>query len=206
MKKPRAPSESFTSALERILKIEETLTIEEILSTLASHGLATLLLIFSLPLCFPIQIPGLSTPFGIILALIGLRIGFTKRLWIPHWILQKKIPKETLGKIIKKILSVSHFLQKFLHPRLTTFVKNKTFIRVSGTLIIILSLFLSMPLPIPMTNLLSTLPIIALGLGFLEDDGLCILLGYFLSIVCFIFFFYIFYFGASTITKLLERW
>lgn len=205
MRKTTVPSTPFTEALEIILKVPHVITIQKILSILAKHGHATLLLIFSFPLCLPIPLPGLSTPFGFLLCLIGIQMGFTKRLWLPKWILEKKIPKNTLDKIIKKVISISTFLQKFLKPRLPILTQNKSFIKINGTLIAMLSLLLSLPLPIPFTNLISTLPIICLGLGFLEDDGICILIGYFLALACFSFFFYIIYFGASEIKHLIDR-
>jgi hypothetical protein len=195
----------FTDPLNIILKTPHAITVEEILAILSKHGHATLLLVFSLPLCLPIQIPGLSIPFGLILCLIGLQMAFAKTLWLPKWILNKTIPKNTLNKVIKKIISISHFLQKFLRPRLSFLLENKFFLATSGILIAILSLLLSLPLPIPMTNLVSTLPIICFGLGFLEDDGVCILLGYFFSLVCFAFFFSLAYFGTTEITQLVKR-
>ncbi|MES2198727.1 MAG: exopolysaccharide biosynthesis protein [Chlamydiota bacterium] len=205
MKKTTVQNVPFTDALKHILKTPHAVSIKEILSILAKHGHATLLLIFSLPLCFPIQIPGLSTPFGLLLCLIGIQMGFTKRLWLPKWILQKKIPKKVLQKITEKIISISLFLERFLHPRLETLTQSITFVRLNGSLIAILALFLALPLPIPMTNFFSALPIIALALGILEDDGICILVGYFLSLVCFSFFFYLAYFGISEIKHLTER-
>ncbi len=205
MKKNPVLHTPFTEALELILKVPHAVTIKEVLTILAKHGHAALLLIFSLPLCLPIPLPGLSTPFGFLLCLIGIQMGYTNHLWLPKWILEKKIPKNTLQKIIKKVISISLFLQKFLKPRLPIFTKNKSFIRINGTLIVILSLLLSLPLPIPFTNFMSTLPIIFLGLGFLEDDGVCILVGYFLALACFSFFFYLAYFGASEIKHLIHR-
>lgn len=204
MKKPKRQT-PFLDALEKILDIPYDITIKEILSILAKHGHATLLLIFSLPLCLPIPLPGLSTIFGLLLALIGIQMGFTKRLCLPSWILQKKIPNGTLKKIVTKLISLSIFLQKFLHPRLSFLTKNRFCIGCSGILISLLSLLLSIPLPIPLTNLVSTLPIIAMGLGFLEDDGLCILIGYLLALVCFTFFFYLVYFGYTDIERYLKK-
>ncbi|MBS0627244.1 MAG: exopolysaccharide biosynthesis protein [Verrucomicrobia bacterium] len=205
MKKECHRKTPFLDALERILEVPYDITIREILSILAKHGHATLLLIFSLPLCLPIPLPGLSTLFGLLLGLIGIQMGFTKRLWLPKWILEKKIPKDTLKKIITKLISLSIFLQKFLHPRLTLLTKNQFLIGCSGVVISLLSLLLSIPLPIPLTNLVSTLPIIAMGLGFLEDDGLCVVIGYFLALVCFTFFFYLGYFGYTDIEHYLKN-
>ncbi|MES2198728.1 MAG: exopolysaccharide biosynthesis protein, partial [Chlamydiota bacterium] len=107
---------SFINSLKRILKRPGEVTIQEILSILSEHGHPALLLIFTLPLCFPLQIPGMSTPFGLLLSLIGIQMGFRKRLWLPKWILRKKTPRKMLQKVIKKTISISIFLRKFLRP------------------------------------------------------------------------------------------
>jgi hypothetical protein len=66
------------------------------------------MLLFSLPFCQPIQIPGFSTPFGILLAFIGLRIAFGHRVWFPKKLLEKKISY----RVLKKFLLLPLELQK----------------------------------------------------------------------------------------------
>ncbi len=201
--KNKVPLSPFLASLKLILKSSGAVTIEKILFILSEHGHPALLLIFTLPLCFPVQIPGMSTPFGLLLALIGIQMGFTKYLWLPNWILQKKIPKKMLHKVIRKIIIISLFLRKFLKPRLRVLTKNRTSLKFNGVLIFILSLILALPIPVPMINLVSALPILCISIGLLKDDGICVLAGYFLAALCFLFYAWLVHLGFAGIKHLL---
>ena len=74
----------------------------EIVRLLKWRGFPLFLILFSLPFCLPIQIPGTSTPFGIALAFMGLRVAFGKKLWWPKSWLERDVPHETLNKIISE--------------------------------------------------------------------------------------------------------
>lgn len=196
---------SFVDSLGIILNLSKTvevIKIRQILEILSGKGYPALLIIFSLPFCFPIQIPGFSTPFGIILGLIGLRIAFGRKPWLPDWILDKSFKSHSIEKFVAKTISGVVYMQKLLHPRLLVFTQNPIFHRLNGLLIFFLAILLSLPLPIPFTNLISAIPILCFGLGLLEDDGVAILIGYLLTIICFIYFFIIFLFGALEIKHL----
>lgn len=196
---------SFVDSLGIILNLSKTveeIKIRQILEILSGKGYPALLIIFSLPFCFPIQIPGFSTPFGIILGLIGLRIAFGRKPWLPDWILDKSFKSHSIEKVVAKTISGVVYMQKLLHPRLLVFTQNPIFHRLNGLLIFFLAVLLSLPLPIPFTNLISAIPILCFGLGLLEDDGVAILIGYLLTILCFIYFFIIFLFGALGIKHL----
>lgn len=191
----------FLASLKSILKRPKDISIKEIFSILSEYGAPACILIFTLPLCFPLQIPGMSTPFGLLVSLLGIQMGFRKRLWLPKWILRKKPSKKILDKVIKKTASI--FSSSLFKPRLSFLAKNIFFIKFNSVLIFILALVLALPIPIPMINLVSALPIICLGIGLLKNDGLCILIGYFLTFLCFLFFSWLILFGFNGIKNLL---
>ena len=53
----------------------------------------------------------------------------------------------------------------------------------NGFLIVFLGMALALPLPIPFTNLSAGWSIFLLSIGLLEDDGIFILAGYFLTLL-----------------------
>ena len=59
------------------------------------------ILIMSLPFCFPIAIPGLSIPFGVVIMLLGIRIACGRKPDLPAFILRKEIKHKTLERIVK---------------------------------------------------------------------------------------------------------
>lgn len=199
--------QSFLDSLQQILiliKDAEEVKMRQILNILSTKGYAALLIIFSLPFCIPIQIPGFSIPFGAILGFIALQIIFDKQVWWPKWILEKKVKTQAIENLIKKTMDILQWVQKFVHPRFIVLAKNSFFHHLNGILILILAILLSLPLPIPMTNLLSAFPILCIGLGIMEDDGFFILLGYVFALIDIIFFCGLFLFGFMHIKVVLS--
>lgn len=190
---------SLEKQLDRLLKLSETqdLSIQTILNTLAGRGHAILLILFSLPFCQPIQIPGFSTIFGIVLGFIGLRIAFGHRAWLPQKILEKKIAHTTLKKAAAFTIKIVGKLQFLISTRWTWLVQNHLLRVVHGLTIAFLSLILALPLPIPFTNLLAASPILAFGLAMLEDDGVFIVVAYLLTFLCILSFLALFIFGKE---------
>lgn len=168
---------SLLLILEKCRK-RSSLSVQEILEVLSGRGRPLLLIILSLPFCQPIQIPGMSTPFGIVIALLGLRMAFGKNLWMPKKILVKTVSSATLQKIVRKFLHIKRKLRRILYPRLGSLCKSKSMKILNGLLLCFLGLFLALPLPIPFTNLAAGWSIFLMALGILEGDGLFVLLGY----------------------------
>lgn len=194
---------SLTYLLEDLLTAADgkAMSIRHISEHLDGRGVGVLIVLFSLPFCFPISIPGLSTPFGVLLAFLGLRIAFAKKPWWPNWVLNKEVPYETLNKVVTKTIAVSKMLQKVVKPRFTMLVTQPIIHRIHGLLIFALAFLLALPLPIPLTNMLTAIPICCLGLGLLEDDGVAVIVAYILAIIGFSAFGAIFYFGGLGLSK-----
>jgi hypothetical protein len=194
---------SLTSLLEDLLKAADgkAMTIKQISEHLDGRGVGVLIVLFSLPFCFPISIPGLSTPFGVLLAFLGLRIAFAKKPWWPNWVLNKEVPYDTLDKVVTKTITISKMLQKVIKPRLTTLITQPIIHRMHGLIIFALAFLLALPLPIPLTNMLTAIPICCLGLGLLEDDGIAVIVAYIFALIGFSAFGAIIYLGGIGLSK-----
>lgn len=178
---------------------ESEIPISQLIEKLAGKGQALIVMLFSLPFCLPIQIPGLSTPFGILLIFVGIRISFGHSIWLPNFLIQKKIPQATFKKIAEMIIKVTNKLKFLIWTRLVWLVKNPVLHMLHGITIAFLSFFLALPIPVPFTNLLVAFPLFFFGLALLEDDGLLILFAYFLTILGSIGLFAIFWFGKASL-------
>jgi hypothetical protein len=172
-------------------KGRRVLSIEEILSILEGKGRLILLILLSFPFCLPIHIPGFSTPFGLVIAFIGLRMAFSKRVWLPNALLDKNIPGRTVREIARKILHFVEKLRVFIRPRLGWIFRYRGQTVLNGLLIFVLAVLLALPLPIPFTNLSVALPVFLISIGLLERDGLTLLIGYVLSLFGILFFFFL---------------
>lgn len=184
---PQTLEKDLEILMERTEKYP-SLSVKEIIEVLSGKGRALLLIFLSLPFCQPIQIPGVSILFGIVIAIMGLRIAFGKHVWLPQGILTKTIHSAEIHKVIQKCIQLMKSMKRFVHPRMCWLSAHGTMQIFNGLLIFILGIFLALPFPIPFTNLAAGWSILLLNLGMLEDDGVFVLLGYFASLLTFIFF------------------
>lgn len=160
-----------------------TLTLERILKILSGKGRYFLVLLLSLPFCLPLQIPGLSTPFGLAIAFLGFRIAFGKHVWLPSKMLEKKISAAQMKKISKKGLWIVKKIKPFIHPRMEALCYNNILHMINGGIIVLLGVVLALPLPIPFTNLTAAWSLLFLCIGLIEDDGAWVIIGYAASLI-----------------------
>ena len=161
---------------------EEEISVQKIVSNLDHHGIAMILILFSIPAAVPLPAAGYSTILAIPLYVMAFRLiaGF-RTVWLPTFVSKKTIKTSTLKAAVEKIIGVVKFLEKFSKPRLSRFVGSTTVYRLIGIIIFLLAS--SMLLPIPGTNTAPAFGIFLLGFGLLEEDGLVILIGSLASLV-----------------------
>ncbi len=179
--------EKFRTLEESIILLQqeakgEPISLGKILRSLSGRGRALVLILLSLPFCQPLQIPGLSLPFGLAIAFVGMRIGFGKHIWLPQKLLAKKIPPVLFQKITSKTLALVRKIKKWVRPRLTELCRPSAMRIVNGLAICLLGLVLALPLPVPFTNLTAAWAIFLISLGILEDDGALVIAGYFMTV------------------------
>jgi len=179
------------------LSERQFISIKMLIHFLGGKGQAALLVLIGLPFCLPIQIPGLSLPFGLFLAFIGLRIAFGHHVWIPEKILNQEISHATLEKIIDYTTRVTDWLCRFSYTRWICLVQTPALHLLHGLTVALLGFLLALPLPIPLTNILFAVPIVCFGLALLDDDGVVICLAYILSLIAFATFALLFWLGAE---------
>lgn len=167
---------------------KESLTLKMILHALSGKGRSLSLILLSIPFCQPLQIPGISTPFGLLIAVIGSRIIFGKHIWLPQKIMEKRVSKTMFETLTKQILKLVRKMKIFIHPRLFWMCHSPWMEKINGLLIVILGLFLALPLPIPFSNMSAAWSILLISLGMLEDDGVVVFLGYVISLITMVFF------------------
>ena len=189
---------AVVTRLERTQK-QYGLSIAQLVQALEGKGHAAIMAILALPFCFPIQVPGLSTPFGIVLIFSGLRIAFAQAPWLPRWLLVREIPEKTAHGLLEGLRKLAGLAEKILHPRYTILCRNPWLHRCHGLLVAFLAILLALPLPIPFSNLLAAVPILLISLALLEEDGAFLIAGYIAAIPCTAFFAALFLWGPKAV-------
>ncbi len=184
---PSTPPPRVSDDLRRILSYADgnPMGVAAILAHTRGRGLQTMVIILALPFLSPVAIPGLSMPFGVAIAICGLRIAMRHEPWLPGFLLRREIPFAVLDKTLRFGIAIQTRLEKLLCARWPIFVASQPATMVCGFGIVVSAFLLSLPIPppFPLTNTLPGFAIIFIALGMLERDGLVIALGYTLCLL-----------------------
>jgi len=166
------------------------LTLREVIYTLGGRAYTLLVLLLALPFITPIPLPGLSTPFGLAIALIALRLTLGQRPWLPMKLQRKVLPPGFFGKLFAVAEKTIRIIEKLIRPRLTFLTDTLGLVQLHAVLMLTAALVLLLPIPIPFTNSFPAWAILLVAAGLLERDGAFILAGYLifaLGVLYFIF-------------------
>lgn len=190
----RRPTKTFEQELNLLLqelKAADHITLQQLMGLLSGKSTCLLLILLAIPFCLPVQIPGVSTPFGVLILFLGIRMIFGKDLWVPEKLLSVSIPSSTLTKIANKTFAVLRKLNRWVKPRLSWLFQISIIDIINGALIGVLGFLLALPLPIPFTNLVAAYSIVTLALAMLEEDGVLLIIGYLFTAGAFAYFAFI---------------
>jgi hypothetical protein len=186
-----AATERISDALRRLL-LESNgrpLMIREMVEILHGRGLQFAVILLCLPFLAPVTVPGISIPFGLAIALCGLRIAFGHRPWLPAFILNRRISYSVLERMVHFGCAIYEKVEKVIRPRLGFLLVGPGMAMLIGSAIALSGIFLSLPIPppFPLTNTIPGFAIICLSLGLMERDGALILCGYVLTSIAAIY-------------------
>jgi hypothetical protein len=144
-----------------------------------SHGL--LVAALALPNALPIYLPGLSAVFGLPLVFIALQLAIGRhRLWLPKSLMRRSLSRALFARMAQILMPYLARLEGTLKPRRTELI-SPAMEQAIGVLSVFLGLLLSLPLPL--TNIPLTIPLVVLGVGLAERDGLMVAVGLVLGLV-----------------------
>lgn len=150
----------------------ETLSVGELVDRASEGGFGFLIGILTL-----IAIPffGLSTPFGLAIALIGAQLAIGRsQPWLPQRARRRELSMAMLDRVASLLARRTRWLARSTRRRWEVLIMP----RPIGLGVVVLALGLALPLPIPGSNLVFLIPLAIYAIGLLERDGLWILLAH----------------------------
>jgi hypothetical protein len=154
-----------------------TITVGELVDHAAHSGFGFLVAVLSL-----IAIPffGLSTPFGLAIALVGLQLMIGRaRPWLPRGARARPLKMTMLDRVLVMVSRRLRWLAASTRERWRGLVMPK----LAGLGIVLLALGLALPLPIPGSNMIFLVPLMVYAIGLLENDGVWILVAHVATLV-----------------------
>lgn len=160
--------------------IRSNLTLGEVIDRTAHAGfgfLAAFLALVSLPFV------GLSTPFGLAVALLGAQmVAGRNQPWLPKRIRKYVLTMNALDWLSQRVARWTRGVERLIRPRYV-FLLRRPLWTLIGLGIVIQGIGLALPIPIPGSNWLFAVPITLYAIGLLEDDGLLVALAHILTAI-----------------------
>jgi hypothetical protein len=208
---PQIPAdEKISDALRRLLQEAEgrPLLIREMVEILHGRGLLMMVVLLCLPFLSPVTIPGISMPFGLAIAICGLRIAFGHKPWLPKAILDRSISYQALEKMVHAGCRIYGKIERVLRPRLAFFLVGPGMAMLAGMAITLSGVVLSLPIPPPfiLTNTIPGFAIVFLALGLMERDGVLVLVGHVLTLIAVTYVVLIGVLGKELLSYLWSWW
>ncbi len=206
---PSAEADPLRRLSDELVALAQTfhdreVTLGEVMSQLGARASALLMVILTLPFCAPVSIPGLSTPFGIVIVFLATRYALGLPPWLPRKLLATQLPPKFFGKLMLHAGKLIGWIERKLRPRWLWLTPSPAITRMHALAVIAAGLLLLLPLGgIPLTNTLPALAIVVLTLGVIERDGVAIIVAYLLVLATVIYFGT---FAAVIVTFFQEAW
>lgn len=153
------------------------LSMKDIEAALRGRGMGMFILILGLPFCLPLPLMGISTPFGLAIVLLGLRLMLGLRPWLPRALLDRDIPGPTLQRVLLTTKKLAMLLERVVRTR-WDFTRWPGMRHAIGAGIALSGLVLSLPILLPFTNTVPGIAIVLLALGWMEGDGMLTIAGF----------------------------
>ncbi len=158
----------------------EDCTVGELIDRIGDRGFGLILLMLAMPAALPIPAAGYATPFGLVMALLGLQLAAgRKQPWLPAILRDRTVPFKMLDFAVRNGRLPLRAVELLIRPRLSRLTHNRMFLTGIGLTIAMLALTMSVPLPL--TNTAPSFAIFIAAAGLLEEDGLALLIGMLLA-------------------------
>ena len=174
---------------------EASLMVGALVDKAAESGFGFLIGVLTL---IAIPFVGMSTPFGLAIALLGgqLMLGL-RQPWLPQRARRRALSMTMLDRVLGLLARWTRWMTKLSRRRWELAIQP----RLIGLGIVLLALGLALPLPIPGSNLVFLIPLFVYAIGVLERDGLWVVIGHIGTLIDVAL---LVAFGA-TVTRVLER-
>ena len=146
----------------------DLLTLRMLLAGLGRRAFGMLLFVSILPAFIPVPVGGAIS--GPLVMLIGAQLLLLRRRpWLPRFVADHGFHRRALARFDRRISPWLARLEHLIRPRLPRLLDQRAAAAVTGILLLLLGLLLS--LPIPLTNYLFGGLLLLYALALLERDG-----------------------------------
>lgn len=152
-------------------------TVEDMLAEIGTDAFPAIMLVPALIMVSPASgIPGLSTACAMIVALAAAQmIAGRKALWLPGFLLRRRLERGTLQKAVDWLERPARFVDRLLGRRLVV-LTHRPLSLIAATACLVLSLIVPFLEFVPFSASIAGTAIAIFALGLVAGDGLLVLI------------------------------
>lgn len=205
---------SLSQSLERVLKShgeEETgITLGHIATEVGDKGFGLILIVLALPSALPVPAAGYSTPFGILLTVLGIQMILGRPSpWLPKRAREMELSRSLCDTMGSAAIGFFDRVEHLIKPRMS-WINGRFGMPLMGILVVVMAAL--MILPIPLTNTAPAMVVFLIGVGLSEDDGLSAGLACIVGVIAVLLYAYVIYLfltvgleGIQQLKEMLKR-
>lgn len=185
----------------------DAMSLQELLDVFSDEGLLLLTILLTLIFLIPVSIPGVSTVFGAAILLVGISRLIGRPLWLPARLRSKALPADKLRPGLTSGLLWVRRLEKISRPhRVRVLVDGRVADVFNNLAFILAAILLMAPFGlIPFSNTLPALALLLYAIGFIQRDGVAVLLGHLANIGTIVYFSVLIGGGGLAVRELFQR-
>lgn len=186
---------------------EDSITLGALLDVFGEDGLLLLTALLTLVFLIPVSIPGVSTVFGGAILLIGISRLLGKPPWIPRRLRDKSLPAAKLRPALSGGMAWVRRLERVSRPhRLRALVDGRIPAVFNNLAFILAAVLLMAPFGfVPFSNTLPGVALLLYSIGFIQRDGVAVLLGHVANVATIIYFGILVAGGGLAVRELMQR-
>jgi hypothetical protein len=155
---------------------DDEISVGELIDGLGERAFGIILLILTLPAAVPGP-PGIPSAFAVPILLVAAQLFLERRrLWFPGFIRRRRVSRQLLLAIFRRVQPMLRRLEDVCRPRLLPLTGPKGE-RWVGAFIFLCGLVLLNPIPIPFSHIPLAVAMVILSLGYVERDGYILIAG-----------------------------
>ncbi|NLA67170.1 MAG: exopolysaccharide biosynthesis protein [Gammaproteobacteria bacterium] len=208
---PAGPADpgSLRTQLEAIIERlpRGSMTLGELLRVIGDEGLLVLSILLTLVFLIPVSIPGVSTVFGAAILLVGISRLSGRALWIPRRLAERPLPADRLRPALGRGMAWVRRLERISRPhRLPGVIDGRARMLVNNLAFVFAALLLMAPFGfVPFSNTIPALALLLYAVGFIQRDGVAVLLGHLATIGTVVYFSVLIGGGGLALQQLWQR-
>lgn len=207
-----APAHEAGSLREQLAAIidalpDDGLSLGHLLDTVGDEGLLLLTVLLTVVFLIPVSIPGVSTVFGAAILLVGVSRLLGRSLWLPARIRDRPLPAAKLRPALASGMKWVQRLERVSRPhRMPALVDGHGMGLVNNLAFILAAVLLMAPFGfVPFSNTLPALALMAYSIGFIQRDGVAVLLGHTANVLTIVYFAVLIGGGGVAVRELFNR-